>query len=116
MAVCASMVAALLISLASSLAFSVAADRAAAALPPAFFSILATAPSVFLVSAFCSPDAAGGGGGGADAEFIVLALGAELITDIGEVTEVADVVDGAATTESTVALPVADTALAGSLR
>ena len=116
MAVCASMVAARLISLASSLAFSVAADRAAVALPPAFFSMLATALSVFLASAFCSPDAAGGGGGGADAADIVLALGAEFITDIGEVTDVADVVDGAATTESTVASPVAETTLAGSLR
>jgi hypothetical protein len=35
---------------------------------------------------------------------------------MGDVTEVADVVDGAATTESTVELPVADTTLAGSLR
>jgi hypothetical protein len=35
---------------------------------------------------------------------------------MGEVTDVADVVDGAATTESTVELPVAETTLAGSLR
>jgi hypothetical protein len=77
--------------------------------------MLATALSVFLASAFCSPDAAGGGGGAAAAD-IVLALGAEFITDTGEVTDVADVVDGAATTESTVELPVAETALAGSLR
>ena len=117
MAVCASSVVALPISLASSLAFSVAAALAAVALPPAFFSTLATAPSVFLASARCSAAApGGGGGGGADAEFIVLALGAEFTTDTGEVTDVADVVDGVAKTESTVALPVADTVLAGSLR
>ena len=117
MAVCASMVAARPISLASSLAFSVAATRAAVALPPVFFSTLATAPSVFLASAFCSAAApGGGGGGGADAEFIVPAAGAELTTDIGDVTDVADVVDGVAKTESTVALPVAETTLAGSLR
>lgn len=102
LAFCCSIVAARLMSLASSLACAVASFLAASRLPPDFFSTLATAPSVFLASVALASVTAGAGGAEFAAAVVVFdTTGGAEITLVTLVGLVALVVDGAATAELT---------------